>query len=193
MTEYEPSMITAAATHQGLAEGFAVGKRFKSARVVRVCDANPVHLGHQAMADGRWRIYAFADAGAAGEDSALSRFGHWLGTSPDSPVVRFTPADGDDDAIFDVKVIYQQTHPEVDINAVPTVFKPTVGPFDLLDYNKVYGVVEGEDIFDIRQIDRGGAVVVVRPDQYVAHLLPLEATADLAAFFAATLRPPAPA
>ncbi|MGC0252340.1 FAD-binding monooxygenase [Pseudactinotalea sp. Z1748] len=191
MTEYEPSMITGAATHQGLAEGFTVGKRFKSARVVRVCDANPVHLGHLADADGRWRIYAFADAGAAGQDSALSRFAHWLGTAPDSPVVRFTPAEGDDDATFDVKVIYQQVHHDVDINAVPTAFKPTVGPFDLLDYNKVYGVIEGEDIFDIRQIDRGGAVVVVRPDQYVAHVLPLEATADLADFFAASLRPPA--
>ena len=28
-----------------------------------------------------------------------------------------------------------------------------------------------------------GAVVVVRPDQYVAHVLPLTATAELSAFF----------
>ena len=191
MTEYEPSMITGPATHQGLAAGFTVGKRFKSARVARVCDSNPVHLGHLAAADGRWRIYTFADTGAAGEDTALSRFAHWLGTSSDSPVVRFTPEDGDDDAVFDVKVIYQQTHPEVDINQVPKVFKPTVGPFELLDYNNAFGVIEGEDIFDIRQIDRDGAVVIVRPDQYVAHVLPLEATEELAHFFDGILWPAA--
>ncbi|HCB56628.1 MAG TPA: 3-hydroxybenzoate 4-monooxygenase, partial [Arthrobacter bacterium] len=64
MTEYAPSMLTAEATHQDLAAGFPIGKRFKSAPVVRVCDANPMHLGHHATADGRWRIYVFADAAA---------------------------------------------------------------------------------------------------------------------------------
>ena len=34
-----------------------------------------------------------------------------------------------------------------------------------------------------RGIDRGGVVVVVRPDQYVANVLPLTATDELAAFF----------
>ena len=50
--------------HQSLAPGFPIGKRFKSVEVVRVCDGNVVHLGHHAKADGRWRIYAFADRAA---------------------------------------------------------------------------------------------------------------------------------
>ena len=42
----------------------------------------------------------------------------------------------------------------------------------------------GNDIFDMRGIDRDrGCVVVVRPDQYIAHVLPLDAYADLLAFF----------
>ncbi|NLS09262.1 3-hydroxybenzoate 4-monooxygenase [Nesterenkonia sp. MY13] len=183
MTEYKPSVITGTAEHQELAEGWTVGKRFKSAEVSRVCDGNPLHLGHLATADGRWRIYAFADAPAAGEDSKLSRWAEWLKTAPESPVVRFTPADGDDDAIFDTKVIYQQKHPEVDISAVPEVFKPKVGPFRLTYYNDVFGIHPQTDIFEERGISRDGAVVVVRPDQYVAHVLPLTATAELAEFF----------
>ena len=190
MTQYTPSMITGTDEHQGLAAGFPVGKRFKSAKAARVSDTNPVHLGHQAVADGRWRIYAFADAPAAGEDSALTQWAQWLGTAPESPVVRYTPADGDGDAVFDVSVIYQQRHEEIDINGAPAVFRPTVGPFALTDLNKVYGTVEGDDIFDVREIDRGGAVVVVRPDQYVAHVLPLQDTAALAAFFEPILRDP---
>ena len=35
-----------------------------------------------------------------------------------------------------------------------------------------------------------GAIVVVRPDQYVAHVLPLTARDELAGFFANILVPP---
>ena len=73
MTEYSPSMVVAEATHQELATGFPVGKRFKSAPVVRVCDTNPVQLGHQATADGRWRIYVFADQAAPGQQAGPRR------------------------------------------------------------------------------------------------------------------------
>ena len=62
MTQYAPSLLIAEPAHQELATGFPIGKRFKSAPVVRVCDTNPMHLGHHAKADGRWRIYVFADA-----------------------------------------------------------------------------------------------------------------------------------
>jgi phenol 2-monooxygenase len=34
-------------------------------------------------------------------------------------------------------------------------------------------------------VDRSGAIVVVRPDMYVAHVLPLTATAALGQFFRA--------
>jgi len=183
MTQYRPSRITAEAAHQDLASGFPVGKRFMSAPVVRVSDGNPVHLGHSARADGRWRIYAFADAAAAGEDSALSTFADWLAHSPDSPVVAYTPEGADADAWFDVKVIYQRGFEDVDLGRVPEAFLPRVGPFQLVDREKVFGVDPQQDIFESRGIDRAGAIVVVRPDQYVANVLPLTATAELSAFF----------
>ena len=201
MTEYAPSMLTAEATHQDLAAGFPIGKRFKSAPVVRVCDANPMHLGHHATADGRWRIYVFADAAAppteqspteqptAGQQappSSVVDFAEWIANSPESPLAA-TPQGADRDAWFDVKVIYQQDHTNVDIGAVPAAFKPSVGPFQLTDYEKVYATDPAADIFELRGLDRGGVVVVVRPDQYVANVLPLGATAELAAFFAALL------
>ena len=183
MTQYVPSMIIGEDTHQALAAGFPIGKRFKSAMVSRVSDTNPVQLGHQATADGRWRIYAFADGAEAGQDSALAQWADWMTNSPDSPQIRYTPAGGDEDAVFDINVIYQQLHSEIDINGAPGIFKPTVSPFELTDLNKVYGTVEGDDIFDVRELSRDGVVVVVRPDMYVAHVLPLSDTAALASFF----------
>ena len=196
MTEYSPSMVVAEATHQQLATGFPVGKRFKSAPVVRVCDTNPVQLGHQATADGRWRIYVFADQAApaqqAGAPSPAADLAAWLASAPDSPLAA-TPAGADRDAWFDVKVIYQQDHTGIDIGNVPAVFKPEVGPFKLPYLEKVYGTDPAADIFELRGIDRGGVIVVVRPDQYVANVLPLTATAELAAFFAPLLRAGRPA
>ncbi|WP_104160928.1 FAD-binding monooxygenase [Arthrobacter sp. ZGTC212] len=186
MTEYTPSMVIAEAKHQDLAAGFPVGKRFKSAPVRRVSDTNPVHLGHQAKADGRWRIYVFADAAPAGAASPVSDLARWLDTAPGSPLAA-TPEGADRDAWFDVKVIYQQDHTGIDLNAVPSVFKPEVGPYQLTDLAKVYGADPKADIFEERGLDRGGVMVVVRPDQYVANVLPLTATAELGDFFAPLL------
>ncbi|WP_168625621.1 FAD-binding monooxygenase [Cryobacterium sp. BB307] len=189
MTQYEPSMITGEATHQQLASGFPIGKRFKSARALRVADANPVHLGHHHRADGRWRVYAFADAPAAGEPSALTDWAEWLATSGDSPVARFTPEGSDVDGVFDFKVVFQQSYEDVDLGRVPPIFLPRVGPFGLIDYEKVYAVdPERGDIFNKRGIDRTGCLVIVRPDQYVAHVLPLTARDELTDFFAGCMR-----
>ena len=182
MTQYAPSLIVGEQVHQELATGFPVGKRFKSAPVERVCDGNPVHLGHHARADGRWRIYVFADDARAGEPSAVADLAAWLSASPESPLAA-TPAGADPDAWFDVKVIYQQDHTAVDLGAVPELFLPRVGPFGLIDYEKVYAADPDDDIFAVRGIDRAGAIVVVRPDQYVSAVLPLASTDELAAFF----------
>lgn len=190
MTQYQPSMIVAEDVRQELAPGFPVGKRFKSAPVERVADGNAAHLGHHARADGRWRLYAFADSPPPGEPSALREWARWLGTAPDSPLLRHTPPGTDPDSVLDVKVVYQQDHFGVEFADVPDVFKPRVGPFGLMDYEKVYATDPAHDIFELRGVDRAGAVVVVRPDQYVAAVLPLSAKDELRTFLAGALLQP---
>ncbi|MEV4901511.1 FAD-dependent monooxygenase [Citricoccus sp. NPDC055426] len=199
-TVYEPSLLTGGTEHQGLATGFEVGARFHSAPVIRVADAKPEQLGHVHEADGRWRLYAFGDAADAGEEgSALRALLAFLDESPESPVRRFTPAGAADDAVFDVRAILQQDHHEVDLNAIPQFLFPAKGTLGLRDYEKVFsaektngrllGSVPGleatADIYDLRGIDRSqGALVVVRPDQYVAQVMPLQAHAELTEYFA---------
>jgi phenol 2-monooxygenase len=94
-----------------------------------------------------------------------------------------TPEGSDIDSVFDIKVVYQQSHTGVDISRVPDAFLPKTGPYELTDYEKLYAADPEHDIFELRGMSRGGAVVVVRPDQYVANVLPLTATEELAAFF----------
>ena len=181
MTQYSPSMIVADAAHQALAPGFPLGKRFQSVEVVRVADGNAVHLGHHAKADGRYRLYAFADR----DGTALDAWAAWL-SSPVSPLARHTPAGADADAVFDVKAIYQGRFEDVDLARVPAVFRPQTGPLGLTDWEKVFAAAPSAwtdaDIFDERGLSRDGVVVVVRPDQYVAAVLPLAAHDELAAF-----------
>ena len=87
-TKYGPSMITAEPLFEHLAEGFPVGMRFHSAKVTRLADAKPVHLGHAARADGAWRLYVFADRSDPTADVALPGAVRLpgLGRPPRSPV-----------------------------------------------------------------------------------------------------------
>ncbi|WP_105566130.1 FAD-binding monooxygenase [Microbacterium halophytorum] len=183
MTQYRPSVVTGGSEHQELATGFPVGKRFKSHRVTRVGDTNPVHLGHHATADGRWRIYVFADRAAPGAASPTQDLAEWLVGDAASPLVRHRPEGADIDAWFDVKVVYQQPHTAFDMTDVPDAFFPRHGPFQVRDYECAYAALPGEDIFDGRGVSREGAIVVVRPDHYVSQVLPLTATDELAGFF----------
>ena len=185
MTEYTESMITASTKHQELATGFPVGKRFKSARVQRNCDANYIHLGHRARADGRWRVYVFADAPVPGNNasSKVTQLADWLNADPASPLVRFRRAGEDLDSLLELSVIYQQGHTEFSFPDVPTVFRPHVGEFSLEYVEKIYATLPDEDIFDVRGISRDGAVVVVRPDQYVSGIFPLDAHDEIGSFF----------
>ena len=63
---------------------------------------------------------------------------------------------------------------------------PRKGKFGLIDYEKAFtpDVRNGPDIFVLRGVDRAkGALVIVRPDQHVANVLPLDAHQELADFF----------
>lgn len=197
-TQYHPSLICGDGAHQGLAQGFEVGTRFHSAEVLRITDAKVVQLGHAGKADGRWRLYAFAGQNDAVDERlgvrALCRF---LETAPESPLRRFTPSGQDPDAVFDLRAIFQPSHRDLAIETMPALLWPRKGRHGLRDYEKVFSAQikpgrPAPDIYDLRGVDRArGALVVVRPDQYIALVLPLAAHAQLASFFAGFMRPAA--
>jgi phenol 2-monooxygenase len=182
-TRYTPStVLTAEASHQALATGCPIGMRFHSAPVIRLADAKPMHLGHAARADGAFRLYAFSDA--SGE--RLRTLCAFLADSPRSPIRRFTPTGAEIDSVIDLRAVFQQAHRDLKVDALPAALLPRKGRFGLIDYEKAFcpDLKDGPDIFALRGIDRErGALVVVRPDQFVANVLPLEAHDELAAFF----------
>ncbi|MFT3664531.1 FAD-dependent monooxygenase [Piscinibacter sp.] len=190
--QYERSALTGAPTHQHLAAGLPIGKRFHSAPVVRLADAKPMHLGHCIEADARFRLFVFAPAGdTGGRGGAVAALCDWLEHDAASPLRRHTAPGEDVDAVIDVRAVFPQDFRALEYGAMPTLLRPRVGRYGLTDYEKVFcaDTKRGEDVFALRGIDRAaGCIVVVRPDQYVGHVLPLAAREELAAYFAAILR-----
>ncbi len=186
-THYRPSILTGEPAWQSLAEGFVVGKRFHSAPVIRLADAKPVHLGHVLKADGRFRIFAFAGAeDPAAPGSAIRSLCGFLAEAQESPLRKFTRPGEDIDAVIDVRAVFQQGHRALAVETMPSLLLPTKGRYGLCDYEKMFcaDIKSGHDIFAMRGIDRkSGCLVVVRPDQYVGHVLPLDGYAELAAYF----------
>ena len=184
---YRPSILTGEPTHQHLAEGLTIGMRLHSAPVIRLTDAKPMHLGHLVKADGRWRIIAFAGAkDPAAPSSGIRALCDFLAGARASPVRKYTPPGEDIDSVIDVRAVFQQDHHELAIEAMPSFLLPRKGRYGLCDYEKMFcpDLKNGNDIFTMRGIDRvRGCMVVVRPDQYVAHVLPLDGYAQLVVFF----------
>ncbi|WP_070157111.1 FAD-binding monooxygenase [Sphingobium phenoxybenzoativorans] len=188
---YEPSILTGDREHQLLAAGFPVGKRFHSAPVVRLADGMPMELGHTIEAEARWHLFAFAgenDYGAPG--GAIHSLCEFLEHDANSPILRHTRPDENIDAVIDVRAVFQQNFRELEHVAMPSLLRPHKGLHGLCDYEKVFCINHKvkEDIYALRSIDRRqGCLVIVRPDQYVAHILPLAAYAELTSYFAGIL------
>ena len=87
--------------------------------------------------------------------------------------------------MIDVRGVLQQRHRDVAIDALPPLLRPRKGRYGLVDYEKVFCPdPKAGNIFDLRGIDRTtGCVIIVRPDQYIANILPLDDHTGLESFF----------
>jgi phenol 2-monooxygenase len=181
--EYFPSYICTGQENQHLATGYKIGQRFHSAEATRVADGRSQHLGHLVKADGRWRIFVFGDKQDPRQTSSTAfQFIDFLANSTSSPVNKYTSKGADIDATIDTYAVFQQQ--DLSMHDLPDYLWPAKGKYDLRDYEKVFQAQKGNDVFDLRGIDRNtGCVVIVRPDQHIASILPLTAHAELSRFF----------
>jgi phenol 2-monooxygenase len=184
-TRYDPSLLTGDDTHQTLAKGYRTGMRFHSAPVIRLGDAKPMQLGHALTADGRWRLIAFAPTGDQGQ--ANGAIANLCSALSQGPIARYTPANSDIDSVLDLRAVFQTAHQDMTLESLPALLLPRKGQYALIDYEKAFcpDLKNGPDIFDHRRIDRAqGALLIVRPDQFVAQVLPLDAFEDIDTFLA---------
>ena len=181
--EYFPSYICTGQENQTLASGFNIGQRFHSAEAIRVSDGRCQHLGHLNKADGRWRLFIFGShQNPTDSTSDSAQLIHFLAKSESSPVIKYTPEGTDIDSVIDVYGVFQQR--DLAIEEIPGFLWPAKGKYGLNDYEKVFHADQDNDIYALRGIDRSqGCMVIVRPDQHIANILPLNAQTELSAFF----------
>ena len=181
--EYFPSYICIAQENQNLAPGFKIGQRFFSAKATRIADGRSQHLGHLVKADGRWRIFLFAGPENPNDPtSAAYQFVDFLARSDASPVQRYTPKGADIDSVIATYAVFQQS--DLSMPDLHEYLRPAKGKYGLRDYEKVFHSNGEDDVYDLRNIDREhGCVVIVRPDQHIATVLPVTAHNELVAFF----------
>jgi phenol 2-monooxygenase (NADPH) len=193
-TQYKHSLLTGSTEHQHLAEGLKIGTRFHSAPVLRIGDGKHMQLGDVLAADGRWRIIAFAGQGDTGTlGSPVEKLCSFLLDAPSSPLKQFTPDNADVDAVFDLRAVFQQSHHALPVTALPELLFPKKGRYGLRDYEKAFCVIEDspQNIVEMRRINKElGCLVVVRPDQYIAQILPIGDTEGLMQFFASFMQIP---
>ncbi len=186
-TTYSPSHIVGNSQHQSLAAGQKIGKRFHSAPVIRLADAKPIELAETLVADGRWRLFAFADQCDTG--NALGKIGKLCGYLESDAKLSISGLAGDaqgEGGTIELNAIFQQSHRTLNLSQMPALLLPPKGKYGLTDYEKMFCVEANKhgDIFDLRGIDRKeGALIIVRPDQFIAQVLPLDAHAELLNFF----------
>ncbi|KAI1384438.1 FAD binding domain-containing protein [Hypoxylon trugodes] len=186
-TQYNDSMIVSAKTSDAaLATGLKVGMRFPSALVVRFSDARAMQLVRAMPTDSRWHVVVFA--GDIRNPDNLERLSS-LSTPLGKLVDTYTKPGDDRDATINLLLLLAGGRKEIEQNQIPTVFRPIIGKWGIASLFKVFVDEEGYNsphghAYEKYGIDsRKGALVVVRPDQYIARLCALEDVDTIHKFF----------
>lgn len=179
---------------QSLAPSIKVGQRIPSVKVLNQSDARPSHFQELLKSNGRWRVVIFpGDIRNAQQRTKLGQLGQRL-AQPDSFLQRFTPAGSHYDAVFELLAVHAAPRTETTIFDFPEVFHP----YDKLegwDYWKIFvddqSYHEGHGhLYQTYGIDPAvGCAVILRPDQYVSYVGPMDAYEELDKFFSAFMIP----
>lgn len=174
-------------SQQALANGIPVGKRMPSVKVLNQSDARPWHFQELLLSNGKWRVVVFAgDIGQEKQRKKLEAVGQALDDKT-SFLRKFTPPGAAFDAVFEILGVHSAPRTKTDIFDFPEVFRH-FDEIDGYDYSKIYvdeeSYHEGHGkIYETFEISDDGCIVVLRPDQYISYVGPMEDVDRVNEFF----------
>ncbi|AEO57248.1 hypothetical protein MYCTH_2303163 [Thermothelomyces thermophilus ATCC 42464] len=188
---YDPSVITAAtpsssSSSSSVASGLTVGMAFRSAQVVRFCDAKAMQLVKGMPANGQWYLVVFAGDLARPESAARLRE---VTRSLERIAYRFTPPGADPDSVIDRILVLASDRKTVEQDEIPAFFTPVTGKRGMKCLTKVFADEESYNsghghAYEAYGVHpERGALVVVRPDHYVSKIASLDEADSLEQFF----------
>ncbi|KAI1082077.1 FAD binding domain-containing protein [Whalleya microplaca] len=195
--KYTNSIITSSSSSDHLlATGVEVGMRFPSAQVVRFCDARSLQLVKALPADSRWHIVIFG--GDICDESVSRRLQkvreHLLSNDFEHVIRHFTPPGSDFDSVIHPILFLSSKRIDVEQEQIPELFTPITGKWKMRSLFNVFVDDEGYNnsghghAYEVYGVDSSrGALVIVRPDHYVAKISSLEDTGAVDVFFSVFL------
>ncbi|KAJ4127324.1 hypothetical protein NW765_017276 [Fusarium oxysporum] len=187
-TLYSPSILTRPANSDAaLASGLTVGMRFPSNPVVRFSDARPMQLNQALPADGRWHVLVFCSRVSEGPmPEILSEVASTL----ENVARMVTREEIAADSVINPALIIQTKRSSLSEAEIPRYFLPTSGKYRMTSLHRVFIDEEnpymagcGRALSKYGVDAARGAVVIVRPDVYVAQISALEETVEVSKFF----------
>ncbi|KAK4448987.1 putative monooxygenase [Podospora aff. communis PSN243] len=169
-----------------VASKITVGMRFPSAQVVRFGDAKAMQLVKALPADGQWYIVVFA--GDLAKPEAADRLKKAADTLQ-GIAQSFTPSSADPDSVLDRVLVISSDRKRIEQEQIPEFFTPVTGKWKMKSLMKTFADDEsynsghGHAYKEYGVDPEKGAVVVVRPDHYVAKVLRIEEVESLNGFF----------
>ena len=161
-----------------------VRARWSGSAMPSACTSGTPH-----RADGRWRLYAFADAvDPRTSGSRLLKLMDFLAQRRLAGAT-YTPAGlGPRRGLRCARRSSSSRTTSIDWADMHEFLKPRKGPLGLIDYEKVFtpglATATATSSTCAASTAASGALVVVRPDQYVSLALPLDGYEELDKFFA---------
>ncbi|GAA6022017.1 hypothetical protein JCM10207_002409 [Rhodosporidiobolus poonsookiae] len=181
---------SAVKSKQSLASKLPVGQRFFGAQVVNQASATADILTTRIPYTGAFRLLVFAgDVATEKGKERLQKLADYL-DGPESVVSKYTPGDLRRDSVISVVTIHAANRTDVELYDFP---QPSI--FHPHNYKIIYvdgpshhrGDGKAYEAYGISKDE--GALVVVRPDQYVGLVTSLDDTSALDAYFAQFLLP----
>lgn len=174
-------------SQQSLAPELEIGKRMPSVKVLNQSDARPWHFQELLPSSGRWRVVVFpGDITQEAQRKKLDAVGTAL-ADHGSFLHRFTTPGERVDSVFEILTVHSAPRATTTIFDFPEAFRP-YDEVDGWDYSKVYvdeeSYHEGHGkLYETFKVSSEGAAVILRPDQYVAYVGPMDDAEALNRFF----------
>lgn len=184
---YEDSQVTAfRSSTQELAKGVTVGMRFPSAQVIRFCDCKAVQLQRVLQSNGRWRVLIFGGDMNISDHKARI---HKLAAHLEPLAKKYTAPKLAIDSVIEPILVLNSRFLKTEQEQIPDYFWPVSGKWGIRDLHKTY--IDDEHYnsghghaYEKYGVDPSvGAVVIVRPDQYISKVTSLDDFTGIAEFF----------
>ncbi|KAH8163569.1 hypothetical protein CIB48_g4677, partial [Xylaria polymorpha] len=131
-------------------------------------------------------------AAAAGQASLAAKL--TLASDLERLIRAFTPPGSDLDSVFNIILVLSSKRADVELEGIPEIFTPMTGKWRLKNILKVFVDDKGHDnthghAYEAYGITPSeGVLVIVRPDQYIARIGPLDDVQGIDSFFSGLLR-----